>query len=377
MSHNAPPPRTGGPATPPDPCVRALEHAADLAVLAPSVHNTQPWSIGMHLDRMEIRVDRSRQLTALDPQGREMVQSVGAALLTARVALAAEDWAVEVDRLPDPVDRDLLAVVRPVAGRADRVLAALAPAVPERRTNRRQFAPEPLPEDVLRLLIAAAAAEDTSLVPVTSEPHRRLVARLTQQADGVQNASPAYRAELRHWTTRATSAGDGVPSSVVPRTDGSPGNDIPLRDFDTQGNGALPADTRSGADQTLVLLATRSDDPGAWLRAGEALQRVLLELTRLGWVASPLSQAVEVPITRTQLRAALAWDAHPQMLLRIGRAEPTGPVLRRPRSEAVTGSWQPPRPGSDSEPPARPGGGTRHPVSDGRGGTIWIVDQET
>jgi hypothetical protein len=270
------------------------------------------------------------------------------------------------------VDPDLVAVVRPVAGRVDPALAALAPAVARRRTNRRRFASDPVPEDVLRLLTTAAAEEDTLLLSVTSEPHRRLVARLTQQADGVQNASPAYRAELRNWTTRAASTGDGVPSTAVPHTDGDSGDDVPLRDFDTQGSGALPARTVSGADQTLVLLATRNDDPGAWLRSGEGLQRVLLELTRLGWVASPLTQAIEVPVTRTQLRAALTWDAHPQMLLRIGQAEPTGPVPRRPRSEAVTDSWQPPSPESYRDEPGTPDAGTRHPVSDGRGGTTWV-----
>jgi len=371
MATASPPPPISGARRPPDPCVRALERAADLALLAPSVHNTQPWRIGMHLDRMDLWLDRARQLTALDPQGREMVQSVGAALLNARVALAAEDWAVEVDRLPAADDPDLLAVARPVTGRVDPALAALAPLVARRHTNRRRFSSEPVPEDVLRLLIAVSAEEGVILVPVTSEPHRRLVARLTQQADGVQNASSAYRAELRHWTTRAASSGDGVPSTVIPHTDGTQGDDVPLRDFDTQGAGALPVRTSSGVDQTLVLLATRNDDPEAWLRSGEALQRILLELTRLGWVASPVTQAIEVPVTRTQLRAALTWDAHPQMLLRIGRAEETGPVPRRPRTEAVTGSWQPPHPGPSKQPPARPGGDARHPVSDGRGGTTW------
>ncbi|SFE86366.1 Acg family FMN-binding oxidoreductase [Blastococcus tunisiensis] len=372
MSHAAPPPAAGAPPTPPDPCIRALEHAADLAVRAPSVHNTQPWRLGMHPDRMDLRVDRTRQLTALDPQGRAMFQSVGAALLTARVALAAEDWAVEVDRFPRHGDPDLVAVLRPVTGRIDRELAALAPAVAERRTNRRRFAPGPVPEDVLRHLTSAAAAEDTTLVPVVSEAQRQLVARLTRQADAVQNASPAYRAELRHWTTRAASSGEGVPGEVVPRSGGAPPDAVPIRDFDTGGTGALPPRAASGAPgQTLVLLATRDDDPKAWLRSGEALQRVLLELTRLGWVAGPITQAIEVPVTRTQLRAALRWDAHPQMLLRIGRAEPTGRTPRRPRSDAVTDSWQPPRPGPDQEPPAS-SAGPRHPVSDGRGGTTWV-----
>ncbi len=370
MAHAGTPPPGGGRRTPPDPCVRALEDAADLAVLAPSVHDTQPWRIEMHLDRMDLRVDRSRQLGALDPQGRAMIQSVGAALFTARVALAAEDWAVEVDRFPRPSDPDLLAVVHPVVGRADHGLAALAPAVARRRTTRRSPAADPVPEDVLRLLIAAAAEEETGLVPVTQEPHRRLVARLVQQADELQNRSPAYRAELRRWTTRPAAAGDGVPSSVVPRTDGGPGVDVPLRDFDTRGTGALPARTESGVDQTLVLLATPGDEREDWLRSGEALQRILLELTRLGWAASPVTQAIEIPVTRTQLRSALTWDAHPQMLLRIGRAEPTGPAPRRARDETVDGSWSPPAAHPDTAPPGRPA--RAHPVSDGRGGTVWV-----
>ena len=330
-----PPSPTGG-AAPAD-VAAALERAADLAVLAPSVHNTQPWLLELHPDRLAVRADRSRQLTTMDPTGRELAQSIGAALFNVRVALAAEGWDADVERLPDPDDPDLLAVVRPVAGPPDTGLAALAPAIPHRRTNRRAFTGAEVPDDVLRGLVAAAADEGALLVPVLREAHRRLVARLTQQADRLQNAEPAYRAELREWTTRRPEDGDGVPAAAVPHVDGHQHDDLPLRDFDTTGAGALPAETSSGVDRTIVLLASRSDDPLSWLHVGEAMQRVLLELTVLGWAASPFTQPIEVPLTRTQLRAALTWDAHPQLLLRVGRADPTPPTPRRRREEVVLG----------------------------------------
>ena len=104
------------------------------------------------------------------------------------------------------------------------------------------------------------------------DANRLLVARLTQQADGLQDA------------------------------DGG------------------PPETHPDLHRTMLLLATRTDDPVAWLRAGEALQHLVLELTRLGWGASPLTRAIEVPLTRTRLRSALTWDAHPQLVLRIGQA---------------------------------------------------------
>ena len=344
-----------------------LEAAADAAVLAPSVHNTQPWRIVVHRDRLELFADHSRQLTVLDPLGRALAQSVGAALFNARVAVAAAGRAVRVERPADPADPGPVAVLRPVDGPADPALAALAPAVRRRRTNRRRYTTARVPEDLLRLLVAAAAAEETTLVPVTREEHVRLLARLTQQADGLQNADPAYRDELRRWTGRDPGAGDGVPASAVPHVDGRRHDALPVRDFDTAGAGQLPAEVGSGTDRTLVVLATSRDDPAAWLRCGEALERVLLELTTRGWVAGPLTQAVEVPVTRTQLRAALTWDAHPQSVLRIGRAPATSPTPRRPRATVVGNSAAPAgRPGrGQPEPPGRP-------VPDGRGGTTWV-----
>jgi hypothetical protein len=51
--------------------MQALQDAADAALLAPSVHGSQPWTIVLHRDRLELRADRARQLMALDPSGRE------------------------------------------------------------------------------------------------------------------------------------------------------------------------------------------------------------------------------------------------------------------------------------------------------------------
>lgn len=347
---------------------RALEQAADRAARAPSVHNTQPWRIQLHPDRLAVHCDPSRQLKVLDPQGRELIQSVGAALFNIRVSLAASGWAVDVARLPDAGDPDLLAVVRPVAGPADTALAALAPAIDRRRTNRRAFLSGPVPDTVIQSLSAASAAEDALLVPVVTDAHRRLVARVTQQADRIQNADAAYRAELRQWTNRPPEAGDGIPPVAVPHVDGLQQDDVPIRDFDTTGAGALSPETHSSAGQTMVLLSTRTDDRLAWLRAGEALERVLLQLTAADWVAGPLTQPIEVPLTRTQLRAALTWDAHPQMLLRIGRAAPTARTPRRPRGDVVVNSRRPePVPAPVPQEPA-----PRRPVPDGRGGTAWV-----
>jgi hypothetical protein len=350
---------------------QAAEDAVDHGRLAPSVHNTQPWTFVLFPDRIELRADRSRQLAVLDPDGRELVQSVGAALFNVRASLAASGYAVSVDRLPPDENGDLLAVVRPVAGEPDRHLARLARAIRHRHTNRRPFEPATLPDGEVEELARAAALESSLLLPVRGGVLRAAVAELAQEADRLQNADESYRAELRRWTSRSQAQGDGVPASSVPRTAGPRTDAVPVRDFDVRGTGGLPRQTGSDLEQTLVLLATARDDPTAWLRAGEALERLLLELTRRDWVAGPLSQALEVASTRERL-GRLTAPAYPQMLLRVGRAPRADSSPSRPRGSVVENSSRKPAlpvvhtptPSARSRPGSRP-------VPDGRGGTTW------
>jgi hypothetical protein len=77
------------------------------------------------------------------------------------------------------------------------------------------------------------------------------------------------------------------------------------------------------------LLGTNADNAGAWIRAGEALERVLLEITRQGYAASMFTQVIEVPSTRALLRAELGITMYPHILIRVGRAQPIPPTRRR------------------------------------------------
>jgi hypothetical protein len=161
------------------------------------------------------------------------------------------------------------------------------------------------------------------------------LARLSQKADAEQIASPAYRAELRAWTSNDPSRLDGVRAAAVPHVDGTSGDDVPIRDFDSQGAGWLPGDTHSSVSQCLLVLGTDADTPQAWLRAGEALERVWLEITRAGFVASLFSQVIEVAAIRVQLRDQLRLGMLPHLVIRVGRAPVTAASMRRHVSDVL------------------------------------------
>jgi hypothetical protein len=78
-----------------------------------------------------------------------------------------------------------------------------------------------------------------------------------------------------------------------------------------------------------MVLGTAESSRLAWLRAGEALERILLEATRFDYVVSIASQVAEVPSTRERLRKELGLDFHPLLLMRIGQAAPTPASKRR------------------------------------------------
>lgn len=305
---------------------QALRRAAMRATLAPSVHNTQPWRFVLRQGQLELHADRSRRLSVLDPTGRQLTISCGCALFNARAALAA-GGEVAVSRFPDKARPDLLALVTTSPG-DPAPIGMLDPLIELRHSNRRQFADDQVPDDVVELLVDAAAAEGAQLFPVRETDHRLAVATLSQHADSQENADPAYRAELRRWTTNDRDRRDGVPALAAPYVDGSAEDDVPIRDFDTHGAGMLPAQTHSSMKQCLLLLGTDQDTADAWLRAGEALERTLLETTRQGYVASVLTQVVEVPWTRQEVRRQLGLFMQPHVLLRVGRAA-AGPASPR------------------------------------------------
>ncbi|WP_448639145.1 Acg family FMN-binding oxidoreductase [Geodermatophilus sp. URMC 63] len=301
----------------------------EAATRAPSIHNTQPWLFRVDGDRLEVRTDPARALPALDPSGRQRVLSCGVAVEFAVVALTAAGCAAEVDVLPDAADPDLLATVA-VPGRhePDEEDRLLGQAIAARHTERAPFLPRAVPDGLLDRLQATAGAFRVWLRPVSGSDEEVATVFLISRAEEIERGEPEYLAELERWMRTDPAAVDGIPVGAVSGEDPAtrPSNWL-VRDFVV---GSRPAGRPHGHDPApdapppaverpaVVLLGTDADDRPAWLTAGRALGRVLLQATAAGLAASPLTQALDWPATRAQLRSRLSLAGHPQMLLRLG-----------------------------------------------------------
>jgi hypothetical protein len=304
-----------------------------IAARAPSLHNTQPWRFKVGEHAIEVYADRNRQLR-IDPDGREMLISCGAALYGLRLAVRALGHLPKVELLPEPARPWLLARVR--LGQAEPLTAderKMLLAVPHRHTHRGPFEPGPLPIGLLVRLQEDALTEGATLTVVGSgQAYQELVAIATASGRK-QDHDPVSRTETRLWTREPGSpARDGVPAHAFPASPRRQAGRLPQRDFDLgRGLGHLSAD--GPAAPVTAVLFTSGDSAEDWLRAGQALYRLLLHAAT-HWVFADLNtQPLEDAATRTRIKGILAQPGSPQMLLLLGVSRTTHATGRRPAAD--------------------------------------------
>jgi hypothetical protein len=319
-------------------CAGPAERLAFLvtyAVLAPSAHNTQPWLFRLvGADTLDLRADRTRALPVVDPAGRALTISCGAALANLAGAAAALGEAIEVALLPDPADPDLLARIvalgpRPPLVTAQRLLRAMT----ARRTTRIAFAAD-LPPAPLRYeaIAAAEAAPGMRLHWVEAAATRHAIAELVAEGDRRQFADAAFRHELAVWMrARHGASRDGMSGSAFGMPDvATSAAALVVRSFDLGAGQAARDQALADGSPVLAVLASEGDGPADWLAAGQAMQRALLAVTAGGFTASFLNQPIEVAALRPRLAQVVGAAGMPQILMRIGRAPKPVPAARRP-----------------------------------------------
>ncbi|MFB4320415.1 Acg family FMN-binding oxidoreductase [Actinomadura sp. 21ATH] len=316
----------------------AAREAAEAALWAPSVHNTQPWAFGLSGPRITLRADADRRLGVADPEGREMLISCGAALLTLRVAALALGYEPEVRVLPDPDRPNLVADVT-LGGRAEANEDArrLYGAVRERRTHRGPFRAAGTGRGLPPALKTEAEREGARLIQAVEAHTAAALGALTQAAAHVQRLNAAYVAEEARWAPPPGSARpEGVHEEAYPEK--PPQEGFAPREFARGRGWGMPAPAEHEPETGLVVLVTTpGDTPLDRVRAGQALQRVLLRAhAEDGLAAAFHTQPLEVPELREFIRTRFCNGQYPQALLRLGA--PAGPEpasVRRPADAVI------------------------------------------
>lgn len=308
-----------------------LRRAATAGIRAPSLHNTQPWLFRLRDGGIEILADSARQLAVADRTGWAVRLACGAAVYNARLALAALGTPAQVTLRPEHTEPDLIARLTPAPERpATYAEHDLFTAIGHRHSNRAPFFPDPVPTDVRVQLIEAARTEGAWLELLVGMTALAGFAQIAQSADRVLRRDTRYQTEMTGWT-HADTAPDGVPVTAgapVPE----PQDLLPQRTFTDHRR----APGRDYEPEPLIgILGVPGDSRTDQIVAGQALQKVLLTATATGLAASMLSQPIEVPAARDQLRRSLGRAGTPQLAIRLGYGQPGHPTPRRDITEVL------------------------------------------
>lgn len=309
--------------------------AIESAGHAPSIHNTQPWRFVAAAGVVELWADRRRAVPAIDPTGRQLVVSCGAALEYLCIDLVAAGHQPSVELAPDP-ESDLLATVR-VTGPADPdpETLVLAANLHRRATVRTPFDDDRVPPEVLDRLGVEVRKVGGWLRTVTDRDDLITLTVLLQHAHEAQLGDPSYVEEIERWRRPATAA-DGIPDDAVPEIAGRHSN-LAIRDFNPGHHDVIVLDGPVRDERpAIAVIGTTGDSVSDWLTAGRATARLLLAAAACGVAASPLNQVIDDPGPRRQLQSHLGLIGYPQMVLRLGYAAMTPTTGRRPVDEYLT-----------------------------------------
>ncbi len=313
-----------------------LAHAA----LAPSGHNTQPWTVRiLERRRWTVGVDPGRTLSAVDPPNRELVISIGTFVENLALAANALGLAAEVSVRSVFRDAPELVEVR-LAAAAEHGDGRDLERMRQRRTLRRGYLHHPIrredldaicePYDGAAAWFSAGSREACRTADMAVEAFRKQTGR-----DDAQR-------ELARWI-RVTDVEiernrDGLtPATMQVGTLAA----LYMRHFMDRDavlgkrfrDASIDATAHEASEGAGWLVVTSWDETTAALvDTGRRFERMALRLRERRLAAHPMSQSLEEEPWRGQLASELALRGTPQFLLRVGYVDdcPAPVSPRRP-----------------------------------------------
>lgn len=326
------------------------------AVLAPSPHNTQPWTFRLDGTRIALRSDPARWMRNVDPYRREAHAALGCALENLVLGARARGYHPRVTLLPDPADPNLIAQLDLASGPA--VSSPLYAAIGRRRSNRGPYTSRAVPAAALDDLTALPEGGPATVRFVTDPAGRAEFGALLVQGARALSADNAQSLDGYAWL-RSTG------EQIERHKDGLT--------LDTQGLSLLmttvaklmPAGSRAAGDQFWIeqtatvhtptaaaygfVLVPDPHEPAHQVAGGRLLQRLHLAATTRGLAFQHMNQVSEridrdvsqgrAPEFQARLDAILAPPPGRQVVATFRLGYPVRAVGRSPRrpvSEVTT-----------------------------------------
>ena len=301
----------------------------NLASLAPSGHNTQPWFV-KYLESYHwiIGNDKSRWLPAVDPTQRETILSIGAFLQNLEYAANHLGYSCEFNVIANINQDENVVQVR--LSKLGSIHPFDIQKIKNRRTVRANYLGEILKNEDLDYLIKEES-KSIFYFPNTSEEHKYLNEQ-TIEANKIQSYRDDAQGELANWIrfsskdvskyqdglTVASMEIEGISAWVLRNFYDK--TKVMTKDFREQSIEKVIKEVSSSSAGWLVI-SSKDNSVNTLLETGKKLQRLWLKVRDKSIAIHPMTQIIEETSTHKSLNASLGITEPIQFLLRVGYLE--------------------------------------------------------
>jgi hypothetical protein len=306
------------------------------ATLAPSGHNTQPWTFRAEGDRITLLPDFSRRTPVVDPDDHHLFVGLGCAAENLALSCAARGRPGE-PRYEAANDGSVVLDFKQGAASA----SPLFDAIPKRQSSREEYDGKPVSSADLQILTKAAAVPGVDLVLISERAQIDRVGDLIVAGNSAQMADRAFVSELRHWMRfsprDALAKGDGLFSAttgnpIFPAWLGPTFFDLAFRAASENDKYARQMASSPG----VAVFVGQREDHEHWVLAGRSGQRFGLQATALGLKYAFVNQPVEVARLRPELAGLIGLKGRrPDLVMRFGYGQAMPYSARRPVADVL------------------------------------------
>lgn len=312
-----------------------LEFFASFAILAPSMHNTQPWRFSFQKDRAILSTDPSRHLPYSGDAINEPFISLGACLQT-MVAVAAGfgaklDSSFRLDGSGPSVTIKISGLVSSSAN--------IPKAILERVSNRNLFETKPLPDTLIKSITYTTEIFNEKAVTVkvlTSASDIEFIAKKTEEATYRTFGDKEFRAELSQWVrNNLTKQLDGMPGFVqgIPTPPSLLAKNL-IRKVNIAKSQAKKDSKRVINSGNLAIICVKGLSRPTMLAAGRTYAQICISTQAAGYASSGIGTATYDQIANREIVDKFSLPGKPVAILRLGKA--LKPARHSPRRPLVT-----------------------------------------
>ena len=292
-----------------------LKSILEIARLAPSVHNIQPWKVKNTSEGVRITIDNDHKLEAGDPVGRQTIISLG--IFAEAFCMAAEDMGWNANKVKFENDRS----VRIFFKKIKVTQSDISKLIKKRVTDRSIYTKIDVSVEAKKIIQSCAINNSVKVWLIENENFIKNLAKLNSKGIRMALSNPEFRSELSRYLIRFGShkkRGIPVKSLYVPWLIANLQPES-LKLGLSIGKEAELEEKRWNSASSVVLITTDGDLYDDWFNAGRTYLRVSLAIENFNLSQATSAATVEAATFHEDVEKMLGTSQRLQAVLRIGK----------------------------------------------------------